>query len=220
MIDLSQWNLTIPERIPAHTIETKIVKAGYRDRYFYRSGTNLVFWAPVTGTSTGGSTYPRSELRETFSDGKLRNWYYREGSHSLRAALTVQQVPSSGKIVVGQIHNKDNPTPYLKIVYQQVRGTGYINVELRKKPMDAKSPVVMTYKGMPLNTRFSYALDVSKQGDLRVAINGQVYSGKIDRGWADKRFYFKAGVYTIDNQGPASEGGRVVFHQLSAVHRK
>lgn len=220
MIDLSTWNLTIPEQVPAQTIETRLMKAGYRSPYFYRSGNSLFFWAPVTGTTTKNSVYPRSELRETFPDGKLRNWLYSEGNHSLKASLAVTQVPSSGKVVIGQVHSKDNPTPYIKLQYRVERGVGYVNVELRNKPADAKSPVVMAYKSMPLNTRFNYSIDISRKGDLKVAINGLTYTGKVDPAWAGKRFYFKAGVYTLDNVGPATEGGRTVFHQLSATHTK
>ncbi|MFT0623365.1 polysaccharide lyase family 7 protein [Ectopseudomonas guguanensis] len=220
MIDLNTWNLTIPEQVPARTIETRLVKADYRSPYFQRSGQTLIFWAPVTGTSTANSPYPRTELRETFADGKLRNWLYKEGSHHLSASLAVTQVPSSGKVVIGQVHSKDNPTPFIKLQYQFERGVGYVNLELRRKPGDIKSPVVMTYRSMPLDTRFNYAIDISRNGDLRVTIDGLTYTDRIDPAWADKRFYFKAGVYTLDNQGPSSEGGRAVFHQLRATHGK
>ncbi|MES2820287.1 MAG: polysaccharide lyase family 7 protein [Pseudomonadota bacterium] len=219
MLDLNNWNLTVPEQVPALTIPATLVKAGYQSKYFYRAGSALFFWAPVTGTSTGGSTYPRSELRETLPDGKHHNWLFPSGSHYLKASLEVAQVPSTGKIVIGQIHCKDNPTPYLKIVYQQTRGVGYVNVELRQKPGDVKSPIVMSYKSMPLNTRFDYSINVTKAGSLRVDIGGMTYTGKIDPAWTSKHFYFKAGVYTLDNVGPATEGGKALFHALSMGHK-
>jgi hypothetical protein len=220
MIDFTDWSLTIPEQSPAQVISTKALASGYQDRYFYRAGNGAVFWAPVTGTHTKGSNYPRSELRETFADGKHRNWYYKEGLHQLSAELTVKQVPSQGRIVIGQIHSKDSSKPYLKILYHQVNGTGYVYTELRKRPGDSDSPTVMTYKGMPLNTPFRYEIDLAKNGELRVEINGLVHTSKIDSAWAKKRLYFKAGVYTLDNKGPSSEGGRVEFHKLWVAHRK
>lgn len=179
----------------------------------------VFFWAPVTGATTGGSVYPRTELRETFKNGKKRNWRYREGSHSLRASLEVTQLPSTRKVVIGQMHAKDTPRPYIKLVYREERGVGYVNVELRHRPSDVKSPVVMTYKSMPLDTRFNYSIDVSRTGKLKVAINSLEYHGQIDKAWASKYFYFKAGMYTLDNQGPRSEGGRAKFYSLSAVHK-
>jgi hypothetical protein len=220
MIDFNDWNLTIPERTPAQVIETKDIRAGYKDRYFYRTAAGVEFWAPVTGTTTKGSTYPRSELRETYSDGELRNWYYKDAMNELSAELTVKQMPSQGRIVIGQIHSKDSSKPFLKILYKQVSGTGYVYLELRKKPGDSKSPTVMTYKGMPLDTPFKYEIDLAKNGELRVDINGLVHTSKIDSSWAKKRLYFKAGVYTLDNKGASSEGGRAEFHKLWVSHRK
>lgn len=220
MIDFNDWNLTIPEQTPAQVIATTVVKAGYQDRYFYRTDSGVVFWAPVTGTHTQGSVYPRSELRETYEDGKQRNWYYKDAMNELSASLTVKQVPSSGRIVIGQIHSKDSSTPFLKILYKQVRGTGYVYLELRNKPGDSKSPTVMTYTGMPLGAPFRYEIDLAKSGELRVDINGLVHNSKINSAWASKRLYFKAGVYTLDNTGPSSEGGRVEFHDLWVSHRK
>jgi len=218
MIDLGHWNLTIPEQIPSQTIATKQIKAGYRSKYFTPTGQAVTFWVPVTGTSTRGSTYPRSELRETFPNGKARNWLFSEGSSYLTATLAVQQVPSTGAVIIGQIHALANPTPYLKILYRQVRGVGYVDVAVRENPNDLKSPIVMTYKGMPMNTPFGYSVEVSKQGDLRVDVAGQVYIGKISSAWSQKKLYFKAGVYVMDNKGPATEGGKVTFTQLDMGH--
>lgn len=220
MIDFNDWSLTLPEPGSAQVVSTQAIDAGYQDRYFYRTASGVVFWAPVTGAHTKGSKYPRSELRETYHDGKQRNWYYKDAMNELSAELTVKQVPSQGRIVIGQIHSKDSSKPYLKILYHQVNGTGYVYLELRKRPGDSDSPTVMTYKGMPLNTPFRYEIDLAKNGELQVEINGLVHTSKIDSAWAKKRLYFKAGVYTLDNKGSSSEGGRAEFHKLWVSHRK
>ena len=219
MIDFNDWSLTVPEQDPVRVVSAQAITSGYQDRYFYRTDNGVVFWAPVTGTSTRGSSYPRSELRETNSKGQQRNWYIRDGQHELRAALAVKQLPSSGRIVIGQVHTKDGPAPLLKILYQQVNGTGYVYAELREKPGSKQSPRVLTYKGMPLGSSFTYEIDLSKSGGLRIDINGMVYTGKVNSAWAKRRMYFKAGVYTLDNKGPSSEGGRVEFYDLQASHR-
>jgi hypothetical protein len=78
---------------------------------FQAEGSNVQFWTPVTGTRTENAIYPRSELRETYADGRLRNWTYPEADNYLRATLAVNQVPSSGKIVIGQIHAYDSQKP-------------------------------------------------------------------------------------------------------------
>lgn len=220
MIDLSVWSLTIPEQVPARTIQTQQMRAGYTSNYFYRRGDSFVFWAPVTGTATGNSDFPRSELREVYSDGKARNWLYSEGTHTLRARLAVNKVPSTGQIVIGQVHAKDNLTPYVKLVYSQVRGVGYVQVYLRQRPDDTKSPVVMTYKSMPMDYFFDYSITITRGGQLKIDVAGQQYVIQIDRTWAAKHFYFKAGVYTLDNQGPPSEGGQAEFSELTVSHQK
>lgn len=219
MIDLSTWNITVPEQVPARTVETRLLKAGFSNKYFYRNGPVIIFWSPVTGTTKGSSSFPRSELRETFKDGKLRNWYYSEGTHTMRASLAVNKVPSEGRIVIGQVQSKDNPTPFVKLVYTQLRGVGYIQVMVRHRPYDVKSPVVMTYKSMPLDYPFTYTLQVTKSGQLKVDVAGQQYEEKIHAAWAKKRFYFKAGVYTLDNRGPSTEGGKATFSALSVTHK-
>lgn len=218
MIDVGTWNLTIPEGTPAITISTSQLNKGYQSQYFRRDGSKIEFWSPVTGTSTKGSTYPRSELRETYSFGYARNWKYSSSNHQMNARLTVDAVPSSGKVIIGQIHALNHPHPYLKVIYSEVRGTGYVTVEIRKKPTDAKSPVVLTYPGMPLGHEFSYDVQLSKSGLLTTTINGLTHQEQIDSSWKNLYFYFKAGAYVIDNEGPATEGGRVSFHELNARH--
>lgn len=223
MIDLYHWSLTIPEQEPARIIEAAQIQAGYSSKYFYRtdSDATVTFWAPVTGTTTKGSSYPRSELRETHSNGKERNWLYGESASSyLRASLAVKKVPSSGKIVIAQIHAEDAPHPLLKIQYRQVRGVGYVDLTLRDKPYDDKSPIVMSYKSMPLDTRFDYSVNLSREGMLRVNIAGLEHSEKIDSAWAKKQLYFKTGVYTLDNSGPSTEGGKATFYKLNVGHIK
>src|SRR5947207_8419061 len=51
---------------PSASIPAAQLVAGYSNAlYFYTSPDGgMVFWAPVTGATTSGSSYPRSELRE------------------------------------------------------------------------------------------------------------------------------------------------------------
>ncbi|MCY1357432.1 Alginate lyase [compost metagenome] len=219
MFDLSHWDLTIPKGNPVIVIPSPQLVAGYSDQYFKPTGGSIVFWTPVSGTSTGRSDFPRTELREAHADGKPHNWRYSEGSSSLSASLEVNQLPSVGGVIVGQIHALDNPYPLLKLSYRLERGVGYLEVTLRNKPSDKASPVVLTYKSMPLHTRFDYAFRVSPNGQLDVDVAGLKYSTRLNSAWSKTYFYFKAGSYIPDNQGPASEGGRLVFHDLRVGHQ-
>lgn len=126
--------------------------------YFTNTGDKVVFWAPVTGSHTGNSEFPRSELRETSTDGKARNWSYNGGLNTLKGTLSVNQVPSSGRVVVAQIHAKNATTPLLKVVYRYANGIGNIDLEYRVNPTDVKSPVAYTVTDVPLNKAFAYAI--------------------------------------------------------------
>ena len=72
---------------------------------------------------------------------------------------------------------------------------------------------------MPLDTSFDYSFKVSPSGRLDVEVAGLQYSTTINTAWSKKAFYFKAGNYIPDNQGPATEGGRVTVHALQVGHQ-
>jgi len=218
MIDLTVWNITLPVQTPAQVVATKAMP-NLQNKYFNRTGERIVFWAPVTGSHTGKSDFPRSELRETSKDGKLRNWRYNSGVNTLKGTLSVNQVPSEGRVVVAQIHAKDAPTPLLKLVYRYAKGTGNIDVEYRVKPNDKKSPVLFSVPNVALNKVFNYSLQMDKQGKLTVLIDNVGKQVKLDSSWYAYDFYFKAGVYTLDNVGNASEGGKVTYTKLDVSHK-
>ncbi|MGF6126839.1 hypothetical protein QF019_002048 [Pseudomonas frederiksbergensis] len=220
MIDLATWNLTIPVGTPAKVIDTPRLVDGYSDPYF-RSGDNLFFWAPVTGSSTAESEFPRSELRETLSDGTLRNWTYPEADHRLKAVLKVNQVPSTGRIVIGQIHIYQDKGPLLKVEYQYDATTkkGNVIANYRLKPGSEDITVVIA-KDIALGKPFSYEVRFSSAGYLNVSSQGYSWGKQISSSWKNKLLYFKAGVYALDNAGYKNEGGQVTFSQLDVAHTK
>lgn len=220
MIDLATWNLSIPVGTPSVIIDTPKLVQGYQDGYF-RSGNTLFFWAPVTGSKTENAKFPRTELRETTADGKVYNWNYSQADNFLRAALTVNQVPSTGKIVIGQIHAFQSTEPLLKVEYQfkEKLQTGNIVAKFRRSP-DSEIEVINIASGVPLNERFSYSIHLTPAGNLSVNAADYVWSAKLDAGWKDKLLYFKAGVYTQDNTGYATEGGAATFYKLIINHDK
>ncbi|MCD5972371.1 polysaccharide lyase family 7 protein [Pseudomonas quasicaspiana] len=220
MIDLATWNLSIPVGTPSVIIDTPKLVQGYQDGYF-RSGNTLFFWAPVTGSKTENAKFPRTELRETTADGKVYNWTYSQADNFLRAALTVNQVPSTGKIVIGQIHAFQSTEPLLKVEYQykEKLKTGNIVAKFRRSP-DAEIEVINIASGVPLNVRFSYSIHLTPAGNLTVNAADFAWGAKLDATWKDKLLYFKAGVYTQDNTGYATEGGAATFYKLIINHDK
>lgn len=225
MIDLSTWDLTIPVGKPATEIDTPLLVAGYNDDYFQNINGRLFFWAPVNGTTTKNAKYPRSELRETYADSTKRNWKYQDADNTLAATLKVTQVPSTGKIVIGQIHNVEGDDPPLKVQYQYSASskTGKIVAIYRQKTgTDSVSTTLLD--NVPMNQWFSYTIRLTKSGTL--AVYTRVSSGllhrwsiKLDSTWSKQTMYFKAGAYVQDNSGDTSEGGTVVFHKLQITHK-
>jgi hypothetical protein len=218
MIALDTWNLSIPVGTPATTINTPQLVAGFTDGYF-KSGDTLFFWAPVTGSKTANAIYPRSELRETKADGSVYNWNYGAADNMLRAALAVNQVPSTGKVVIGQIHCYGSTEPMLKLEYQYMdaKRLGQIVVKYRLTP-DAEPTVTTVALKVPLNQRFTYTIHLTPAGNLTVNAFQYQWHVKVDSSWAAKGLYFKAGVYVQDNTGYATEGGAATFYKLSAEH--
>lgn len=222
MIDLNTWNLSIPVGQPAVTINTPLLANGYQDDYFKAANGAIFFWAPVNGSTTKSAKYPRSELRETFADGKLRNWKYSAADNYLNATLKVTQVPTVGKIVIGQVHNSDGDNPPLKLSYQYKNGTGSIVAIIRLKPTDVTSSVSIL-KNVALNQVFSYGIRVSKTGAMSVTVQpagkaATVWNAQLDSAWAASPLYFKAGSYVQDNEGDNTEAGAVTFTALQIKH--
>jgi hypothetical protein len=220
MIDLAMWNLSIPVGTPAEIINTPALVAGYQDGYF-RSGNTLFFWAPVTGSKTDNAIYPRTELRETLPSGAVYNWDYSKADNVLRAALEVDQVPSSGKIVIGQIHCYGSTEPLIKLEYQfkEKLGNGNIVVKFRRTPT-SEVEVIQVATGVLLDTRFTYNIHLTQTGTLTVNAADMQWTAKLDSTWSGKQLYFKAGVYTQDNTGYVTEGGAATFYKLEIAHTK
>lgn len=229
MLDLTTWNLTVPAYESATLISTERLNNGYESQYFRRNDDGSVtFWAPVSGSLTADASYPRSELRETQADGTLSNWYYYDADDYMSAVLSVNQVPSRNKVVIGQIHSKDEPgsenDPLIKLQYHYRNGVGRLELLLRKRPGDTEVQNILLAENVQLNERFHYELRVTSTGKLGVRVtssdgdSGALYQ-QLSAYWSNQQLYFKAGVYVQDNYGTSTEGGRATFYHLNTQHR-
>jgi hypothetical protein len=222
MIDLATWNLSVPVGSPPYTVDTPKLVNGFKDQYFHSDTGTLFFWSPVTGSKTANAKYPRTELRETYSNGTLKNWLYPDADNSLRATLAVNQVPSTGKIVIGQIHAYESQKPMVKLEYQYKTSTqsGNIVAKVRMRPDDDEGRIITIATGVKLDREFSYLIHLSPGGALGISAAGYQWDTDISKTWRDKPLYFKAGVYVQDHTGYTSEGGKVTFSKLDIDHDK
>ncbi|MFM1769198.1 MAG: hypothetical protein RJA22_1727 [Verrucomicrobiota bacterium] len=215
--DLRRWYLGTPDAGQSLSIPAAELAAGHTNQWFFTAPDGaMVFWAPVTGGTTSGSSFPRSELREQLNPPDNRiNWSTR-GTHVLEAACRVRRLPSTGKVILGQIHGYlGDARPLLKLMYNQ----GIPEAQCKLSP-DEDAEVSLFFPASPLNSLITYRIEV-EDGLLRVTVNGNQHAFHIlasDPAWADQTFYFKAGAYVLDNAGTSAEGGRVDFYHLATVH--
>ncbi|WP_020567824.1 polysaccharide lyase family 7 protein [Neolewinella persica] len=144
--DLSYWKLTRPNQ--QEIGEDNLSNGFVRDGEFYTDPITgaMVFWCPNNG-STGGSTYPRNELREMIRAGNTsiatqgingNNWVFSSSSMAnqeaaggvdgvMTATVAVDYVSETsdesrkiGRVIVGQIHaSNDEPC---RIYYRKLPG--------------------------------------------------------------------------------------------------
>src|SRR5881396_935706 len=103
--DLSHWKVTLPDA-DASEIGPDQLQAGFTNEFFHTGPDGaMIFWCPVTGGVTRLAIYPRCELRELMDpDNQSRNWTG-YGTNILNAQCRVTQIPSSGRVIIGQIHS-------------------------------------------------------------------------------------------------------------------
>ncbi|GLY43216.1 hypothetical protein Amsp01_092390 [Amycolatopsis sp. NBRC 101858] len=170
--------------------------------------SGVQFRAAVNGVTTSGSSYPRSELRET--DGSENaSWSSTSGTHTMVVKEAITHLPEGkNQVVAGQIHGSDDDLTVFRLEgsklyvtkgddshYKLITGDYRLGTVFEAKYVVSGGKVQAYYNGV-LQASFS-----------------QKFSGA----------YFKAGAYTqanCDKSSPCSAGnyGEVVVHGLTVTH--
>lgn len=168
------------------------------------------YWCSVQGDTSGTSSSPRTEGRQTYPNSSENyNWTVGDGSHSMSGTVRVELAPSSGKVIVAQIHGYKAPNPFVMVTWWN----GYARVDLRTSPLGNAIKVLST--PCALGQAFKYSLEINESGVLNVNLNGLKYSLTVDSEWEKYPFFFKNGSYVIDNVGEHTEGGWVVYQEFN-----
>jgi poly(beta-D-mannuronate) lyase len=170
------------------------------------AGDGVVFTAPVDGSHTAGSMYPRSELREVNPDGSLASWSSTVGTNVLTVTgATTELPPHKSQVIIGQVHDAAN------LVFAIEISGGNVAVRVGSGSFQ---PTGVTYN---LGDRYTYRITVSG-GQIVATWNGATLASA---SWSASGLYFKAGVYTQSNQAqgdmPPAAGSATIF-SVSVAH--
>ncbi len=230
-INLNNWKLTIPTDKDGKKTKGKALDvlqpSAFHSEHFINESYGITFICPVDGATTGGSEYPRCELRE-MNGPKLAAWNTSTGG-TMTSTLQVLEQPldSAGKpakMVIGQIHGKSNELIRLYWedgrVYYVCDKAGDKNKELSFSLLSpqGKEPKIQ------IGDKFVYEITArSTTLYVRLKSGGVLYIGsmEINAIWDTDELYFKAGVYLGVNKSQGATGqGRVKFTGLDYSHVK
>ncbi|MDU0353771.1 polysaccharide lyase family 7 protein [Paraglaciecola aquimarina] len=248
----------------ADTVPEKYLAKGFTIKPFFYTGQDgaMVFMSHVGGAKTSKNTkYSRTELREMLRRGKTtvatkglskNNWLFSTVSSRehkkvggidgrLEATLAVNAVTTTGdpkqvgRVIVGQIHAKDDEPArlYYRKLPNNTKGSLYLAHEplggddqyyefVGSRASNAKDPE----DGVALNEKFSYIIDV-KGHTLTVTISrvGKpdiTHVVNMEKSGYDKKdqyMYFKAGVYNQNNTGDPNDYTQASFYRLVNSHK-
>lgn len=196
--------------------------------YFYTVDQEAMLGVRVNGPTTPGTKYPRTELRELDTAGKLMAFDPFKGDHYVGARTRVIHLPpAKPSVVFGQLHGADDDLVELAVQPRSdYATTGKVEVVCRINGTSAGLPKLVA----------DYALGSELRWLLRVgAIGWQVYltdmetpalsSAQAGRpklgGSTGKVAYFKTGAYLQSNaslEPDPTEYGLVAMRELRHWH--
>lgn len=214
-VSLSGWQLTLP-LAGKHGTAAIIDPAAASPPWLSTDGSGgLVFFAPVDGAKTKNSDHARTELvdRTTFTAGS--------GRHTLRASITVSQVPAdTHDVIIGQIHGADTirAVPFVMLHYD----AGAITVTVKQQQSGAAAQQLTLLSEVALGARFDYALTDNGDGSLTFTADAGAQHASMNAPLPDAfrgaTVRFQAGAYQQGLSGhgaTAGDGARLTFSTLT-----
>jgi poly(beta-D-mannuronate) lyase len=209
LLDLTNWRLALPTgKDDADQVDQPELATFQDSDYFHlnKAKTGVVFRANAGGTTTSGSKYPRSELREMIDGGKKEAaWSNASGDHIMTITEAITAVPPrKPQVVAGQIHDDEDDVVMIRLEKSR------LFVEADGDEVGVLNPAYS------LGTKFTVKIRATPDG-IRITYNGKksVTYDKVGGG-----YYFKAGCYTqsnTDDDAPDA-AGEVVIYDLKVEH--
>lgn len=175
------------------------------------------FTAPTKGASSKSTHRTRCEWKEPLY------WSLASADEHINLQeMTLTKVNSAQKVVIAQLHVKDDDSPPVKVFWSK----GDITLGFRQTYNQA-SPVNSTLlKGVPLGEKFNVTIRVLASGALTVTAecNGDTESSgrlELDSSWDSCLLNFHGGIYNqVDytDKTAADDGSICVISKLSLTH--
>lgn len=204
-----------------HPTAGQLSQAGYS-----AVGGETVFWAPVNGSgTTGSSDFPRSEMREQLVLGSNTTNWRLSGTHIQRGTVIVTRLPTPvrtnvvTRVIFAQMHSVDNSPPVKLIFQRNPDGTTVVFGDYNQFQRPGSSESSRIVLPMPLGRSFRYEIRVD-DGIVKTSIDGrEIDSRDLRLLWSFQDFYFKAGNYLGNNTATATGYGEVIYTAIERVHR-
>lgn len=214
-VSLSGWQLTLP--LPGKHGAAAIVNPAAPSPPWLSTDNSgaLMFFAPVDGAKTKNSDHPRTELVDlnTFTAGS--------GHHTLRASVTVAQVPATARdVIIGQIHGADTikSVPFVMLHYD----AGALTVVIKQQQSGSAAQRLTLLSDVALGAHFDYSLTDNGDGSLTfTAADGPRHASlnaPLPPSFRGATVRFQAGAYQQGLSGhgaTAGDGARLSFSALT-----
>ena len=173
--------------------------------------------APTKGASSKSTHRTRCEWKESVYwalDSAARHRNYQ--------AMTLEKVNFAQKVVIAQMHVKDDDNPPVKVFWNK----GKITVGFRTDFNQTVTSSSTVLADVPLGARFTVSIDLTNNGACTVSAscngrNGSTSPLQLGTTWATRTLNFHGGVYNqvdYNNDTPAEDGSVCVISQLELSH--
>ncbi len=198
-------------------VKAETLVNGFTSKYFYTDSTDgsMVFFTPSNGGTSGGSQYPRTELRQT---GFGANWKLTDTTtYVMTASCKVTKAPSANPTVtIGQVHGSADNSELVELEWNgNSAGNCKVSAMFQTNNSAGSNYFVQLAGGLSLGSLVTYEFQM-KKGVLTVTVNGksgtQTYTTQY-YGTTDG-YYFKAGNYLQYSSSSASAVSEVKFYSL------
>lgn len=214
VLDLRRWKLTLPVAAAGDEEAAEVVQprlATFADAPYFAvngAGDGVVFRANAGGATTGGSDYPRAELREMTADGSDEAaWSTSSGTHTMTLTAAITHLTTAKpQVTVAQVHDDSDDVLVVRLdgphrLYAEHDGDSFGELDAH----------------YTLGKRFTVSL-VGAGGRVKIYYNGVL---KADVAASGAGNYFKAGCYTQSNTDKGDAAGayaEVVIFRLAVTH--